>query len=78
MTTGDAGVVEMLAFFKGETAFILTGTDWDDETETAGEGITFVTGTSVSKGIIEDNSGANSVVEDRVVVIVGASSIGSR
>ena len=35
-----------------------------DDTETAGEGITFVTGTGASKGIIEDHSEAYSVVED--------------
>ena len=48
MTTGDAGVVEMLAFFKG---FVLAETDWDDDTETAGERIRFATGTGASKGI---------------------------
>ena len=64
MATGDAGVVEMLAFFKGGTTFVLAGTDWDDDTETTGEAITFVTGTGASKGIIEDTGGANSVTED--------------
>ena len=63
MTTEDAGLVEMLAFFKRGTAFMLAGTDWDDEIETAGEGITFVTGTGASKGIIEDTGGADSIVE---------------
>ena len=64
MTSGNAGAVEMLASFKGETAFMLTGTDRDDDTETSGEGITFVIGTGVSKVIIEDTGGADNIVED--------------
>ena len=31
MTTGDIGVVQMLEFFKGGTAFVLAATDWDDD-----------------------------------------------
>ena len=64
MTSGKAGVVEMLASFKGGTAFMLTETDRDDDTETSRESITFVMGTGVSKGIIEDTGGANNMVED--------------
>ena len=44
-----------------------------DDTDTAGEGITFVAGTGASKGIIEDHGGAYSVVEDWVLVIAVAS-----
>ena len=77
MTSGNAGAVEMLASFKGGTAFMLTGTDRDDDTETSGEGITFVIGTGVSKVIIEDTGGADNIVEDWLVVMVAASSIGS-
>ena len=54
----------MLASFKGGTAFVLSETDGDDDTETAGEGITFVIGTGVSKVIIEDTGGADTTVED--------------
>ena len=64
MTSGNAGVVEMLPSFKGGTAFMLRGTDRDDDTETAGEGITFIIGTGVSKVIIEDTGGADNMVED--------------
>ena len=64
MTSGDAGVVEMLESFKGGAAFMLAGTDGDGDTKTAGEGITFVVGTGFSKAIIEDTSGADTVVED--------------
>ena len=64
MTSGNAGAVEMLASFIGGTAFMLTGTDRDDDTETSGEGITFVIGTGVSKVIIEDTGGADNIVED--------------
>ena len=56
---------------------MLTGTDRDDDTETSGEGITFVIGTGVSKVIIEDTGGADNIVEDWLVVMVAASSIGS-
>ena len=42
------------SIFKKETAFVQAGTDWDDDTDTVGEGITFVTETGASKGIIED------------------------
>ena len=35
MTSGDAGVLS----FKGGTAFVLAGTDGDDDTETAREGM---------------------------------------
>ena len=54
----------MLASFKGGTAFVLAGTDGDDDTETAGEGSTFVVGTGVSKAIIENTGTADTVVED--------------
>ena len=64
MKSGDAGMVKMIASFKGGTAFVLAGTDRDDDTETAGEGITFVIGTGVSKVIIEDTGGADTTVED--------------
>ena len=64
MTSGEAGMVEMPASFKGGTAFVLAGTDRDDDTETAGESITFVIGTGVSKVIIEDTGGADTTVED--------------
>ena len=49
----------MLASFKGGTVFVLAGTDGDDDTETAGEGSTFVVGTGVSKAIIKDNGAAD-------------------
>ena len=39
----------MLASFKGGTAFVEAGIDEIDDTETAGEGGTFVVGTGVSK-----------------------------
>ena len=64
MTSREAGVVEMLTSFKGGTAFVLAGTDRDDDTETAGESITFVIGTGVSKVIIEDTGRADTMVED--------------
>ena len=64
MTSGEAGVVEMLASVKGVTEVVLAGTDRDDDTESAGESITFVMGTGVSKVIIEDTSGADTMVED--------------
>ena len=54
----------MLASFKGGTAFVLVGTDGDDDTETAGEGSTFAVGTGVPKAIIEDTGAADTVVED--------------
>ena len=66
MTSGEAGVVEMLASVKGVTEVVLAGTDRDDDTEIAGESITFVMGTGVSKVIIEDTSGADTMVEDWV------------
>ena len=66
MTSGEAGVVEMLASVKGVTEIVLAGTDRDDDTESAGESITFVMGTGVSKVIIEDTSGADTMVEDWV------------
>ena len=75
MKSGDAGVLKMLASFKGGTAFVLAGTDRDDDTETAGEGITFVIETGVSKVIIKDTGGADTTVEDWVVDLVAASSI---
>ena len=77
MKSGDAGVLKMLASFKGGTVFVLAGTDRDDDTETAGEGITFVIGTGVSKVIIEDTGVADTTVEDWVVDLVAASSIWS-
>ena len=64
MKSGDAGMVKMLASFKGGTAFVLAGTDRDDDTETSGEGITFVIGTGVSKVIIKDTGGADTTVDD--------------
>ena len=64
MKSGDAGMVKMIASFKGGTAFVLAGTDRDDDTETAGEGITFVIETGVSKVIIKDTGGADTTVED--------------
>ena len=64
MTTRDAGMVEMLAFFKGGTASVLAGTDQNDEAESAGESIKIVTGTGASKGIIKETGGADSAVED--------------
>ena len=64
MKSGDAGMVKMIASFKGGTAFVLAGTDRDDDTETAGEGITFVIGAGVSKVIIKDTGGADTTVED--------------
>ena len=67
----------MLASFKEGNAFVLAGTDGDDDTETAGEGSTFVVGTGVSKAIIEDTGTGDTVVEDWVVGIVVASSNGS-
>ena len=67
----------MLASVKGVTEVVLAGTDRDDDTESAGESITFVMGTGVSKVIIEDTSGADTMVEDWVQVMVAASSIGS-
>ena len=66
MTSGEAGVVEMLASVKGVTEVVLAGTDRDDDTESAGESITFFMGTGVSKVIIEDTSGADTMVEDWV------------
>ena len=66
MTSGEAGVVEILASVKGVTEVVLAGTDRDDDTESAGESITFVMGTGVSKVIIEDTSGADTMVEDWV------------
>ena len=66
MTSGEAGVVEMLASVKGVTEVVLAGTDRDDDTESAGESITFVMGTGVSKVIIQDTSGADTRVEDCV------------
>ena len=66
MTSGEAGVVEMLASVKGVTEVVLAGTDRDGDTESAGESITFVMGTGVSKVIIEDTSGADTMVEDWV------------
>ena len=42
----------------------LTETDGDDDTETAGEGRTFVVGTGVSKATIKDNGAADTVFED--------------
>ena len=66
MTSGEAGVVEMLASVKGVTEIVLAGTDRDDDTESAGESITFVMGTGVSKVIIQDTSGADTRVEDWV------------
>ena len=75
MKSGDAGVLKMLPSFKRGTAFVLAGTDRDDDTETAGEGITFVIGTGVSKVIIKDTGGADTTVEDWVVDLVAASSI---
>ena len=66
MTSGEAGVVEMPASVKGVTEIVLAGTDRDDDTESAGESITFVMGTGVSKVIIEDTSGADTMVEDWV------------
>ena len=56
----------MLASVKGVTEVVLAGTDRDDDTEIAGESITFVMGTGVSKVIIEDTSGADTMVEDWV------------
>ena len=67
----------MLASFKEGNAFVLAGTDGDDDTETAGEGSTFVVGTGVSKAITEDTGTADTVFEDWVAVMVVASSIGS-
>ena len=67
----------MLASFKGGTAFVLAGTDGDDDTETTGQGSTFVVGTGVSKANNEDTGEADTVVEDWVVVMVLASFIGS-
>ena len=64
----------MLASFKGGTAFVLAGTDGHDDTETAGEGSTFVVGAGDSKAIIEDTGAADTVFEDWVVVMVVASS----
>ena len=54
----------MLASFKGGTAFVLAGTDGDDDTKTAGESSTFVVGTSHSKAIIENTGAADTVFED--------------
>ena len=54
----------MLASFKGGNAFVLAGTDGDDDTETAGEGSTFVVGTGVSKAIIEDTGAADTMFQD--------------
>ena len=54
----------MLASFKGGTAFVLAGTDGDDDTETAGDSSTFVVGTGVSKAIIKDTGAADTVFED--------------
>ena len=76
MTSGHAGALEMPAFFGGGTAFVLAGTDGDDDTETTGEVITFLTGTGAWKEIIEDIGRSDTVIEDWVVVIVVASSIG--
>ena len=56
----------MLASVKGVTEVVLAGTDRDDDTESAGESITFVMGTGVSKVIIKDTSGADTMVEDWV------------
>ena len=67
----------MLASFKEGNAFVLAGTDGDDDTETAGEGSTFVVGTGVSKAIIKDTGAADTLFEDWVMVMVVASSIGS-
>ena len=55
---------KMLVFFIEGTAFVLAGTDGDDGTETAGEGITFFTGTGASNRVMEDTGRANSGVED--------------
>ena len=49
----------MLTSFKEGNVFVLAGTDGDDDTETAGEGSTFVVGTGVSKAIIKDNGAAD-------------------
>ena len=54
----------MLASFKGGTAFVLAGTDGHDDTETAGEGSTFVVGAGDSKAIIEDTGAADTMFED--------------
>ena len=54
----------MLPSFKGGTAFVLAGTDGDDDTETAGEGSPFVVETGVSKAIIEDTGAADAMFED--------------
>ena len=54
----------MLASFEGGTAFVLAGTDGDDDTKTAGERSTFVVGTGVSKTITEDTGAADTVFED--------------
>ena len=43
---------------------MLAETDGNDDTETAGEGSTFVVGTGVSKAIIKDNGAADTVFED--------------
>ena len=56
---------------------MLTGTAGGNDSETTGESITLVTGAGASKGILKDTGGADSMVEDWVVVIVAASSIGS-
>ena len=48
----------------GATAFVLAETDGDNDTESAGEGSTFVVGTGVSKAIIKDNGAADTVFED--------------
>ena len=53
----------MLASFKEGTVFVLVGTDGDDDTETTGDGSTFVVGTGVSKAIIEDTGAADTVLE---------------
>ena len=67
----------MLASFKEGTVFVLVGTDGDDDTETTGDGSTFVVGTGVSKAIIEDTGAADTMFQDWVVVMVVAFSIGS-
>ena len=53
----------MLASFKEGTVFVLVETDGDDDTETTGDGSTFVVGTGVSKAIIEDTGAADTVFE---------------
>ena len=66
----------MLAFFR-RNCICANGNCWGNDSETTGKGITLVTEAGASKGILKDTGGADSMVEDWVVVIVAASSIGS-